>query len=81
MHCRHHSHSSHTLAHSHKRQIAPTKLRRVSSGMALAQGGDHSESLMWRFDCELAGEPDVIISPAPPPPPPPPPPIARTTTL
>lgn len=33
-------------------------------------GGDHPENLMWRFDYELAGDPDVIISPPPPPPPP-----------
>ncbi|XP_018054289.1 PREDICTED: glutamate receptor ionotropic, kainate 2 [Atta colombica] len=42
--------------------------------------GDHPENILWRFDCDLAGEPDVIISP-PPPPPPPSATVSRTTTL
>jgi len=44
-------------------------------------GGDHPENILWRFDCDLAGEPDVVISPPPPPPPPPSAPVSRTTTL
>ena len=45
-----------------------------------SSGGDHPESILWRFDCDLAGEPDVVISP-PPPPPPPSAAVSRTTTL
>ncbi|EFN66207.1 Glutamate receptor, ionotropic kainate 2 [Camponotus floridanus] len=44
-------------------------------------GGDHPENILWRFDCDLAGEPDVVISPPPPPPPPPSATVSRTTTL
>ncbi|CAK9830213.1 Glutamate receptor ionotropic, kainate 2 [Anthophora retusa] len=54
--------------------------RRGSSSIVLGQGGDHPESILWRFDCDLAGEPDVVISP-PPPPPPPSAAVSRTTTL
>ncbi|XP_015191413.1 PREDICTED: glutamate receptor ionotropic, kainate 2 isoform X2 [Polistes dominula] len=43
--------------------------------------GDHPESILWRFDCDLGGEPDVVISPPPPPPPPPSAAVSRTTTL
>ncbi|KAG5331039.1 GRIK1 protein, partial [Acromyrmex charruanus] len=43
--------------------------------------GDHPENILWRFDCDLAGEPDVVISPPPPPPPPPSATVSRTTTL
>ncbi|KAI4504870.1 hypothetical protein M0802_000420 [Mischocyttarus mexicanus] len=75
-----HSHS-HSHSHTHKHQAAPLKQRRGSSGIVLGQGGDHPESILWRFDCDLGGEPDVVISPPPPPPPPPSAAISRTTTL
>ncbi|KYQ56876.1 Glutamate receptor, ionotropic kainate 2, partial [Trachymyrmex zeteki] len=77
-HC--HSHSHLHSHHSHKHQAPPPRQRRGSSGIILGQGGDHPENILWRFDCDLAGEPDVVISP-PPPPPPPSATVSRTTTL
>ncbi|XP_017765833.1 PREDICTED: glutamate receptor ionotropic, kainate 2-like [Eufriesea mexicana] len=78
-HCHSHSHS-HSHSHTHKHQPPPPRQRRGSSSIVLGQGGDHPESILWRFDCDLAGEPDVVISP-PPPPPPPSAAVSRTTTL
>ncbi|KYN00566.1 Glutamate receptor, ionotropic kainate 1, partial [Cyphomyrmex costatus] len=78
-HC--HSHSHLHSHHSHKHQAPPPRQRRGSSGIILGQGGDHPENILWRFDCDLAGEPDVVISPPPPPPPPPSATVSRTTTL
>ncbi|XP_033313275.1 glutamate receptor ionotropic, kainate 2-like isoform X2 [Bombus bifarius] len=78
-HCHSHSHS-HSHSHTHKHQPPPPRQRRGSSNIVLGQGGDHPESILWRFDCDLAGEPDVVISP-PPPPPPPSAAVSRTTTL
>ncbi|CAK9795146.1 Glutamate receptor ionotropic, kainate 2 [Anthophora quadrimaculata] len=78
-HCHSHSHS-HSHSHTHKHQPPPLRQRRGSSSIVLGQGGDHPESILWRFDCDLAGEPDVVISP-PPPPPPPSAAVSRTTTL
>ncbi|KOX68163.1 Glutamate receptor, ionotropic kainate 5 [Melipona quadrifasciata] len=60
----------HSHSHTHKHQPPPPRRRRGSSSIVLGQGGDHPESILWRFDCDLAGEPDVVISPPPPPPPP-----------
>ncbi|XP_026823886.1 glutamate receptor ionotropic, kainate 2 isoform X5 [Ooceraea biroi] len=78
-HC--HSHSHLHSHHAHKHQAPPSRQRRGSSGIILGQGGDHPENILWRFDRDLAGEPDVVISPPPPPPPPPSATVSRTTTL
>ncbi|XP_034937984.1 glutamate receptor ionotropic, kainate 2 [Chelonus insularis] len=77
--CRCHSHT-HSRNHSHKHQHLLPKQKRNSPSISISQGGDHPENILWRFDCDLAGEPDVVISP-PPPPPPLTTTVSRTTTL
>ncbi|CAD6221561.1 GSCOCG00011613001-RA-CDS [Cotesia congregata] len=74
-----HSHT-HSHSHSHKHQHQTLKQKRTCPSISMGQGGDNPESILWRFDCDLAGEPDVVISP-PPPPPPPSATVSRTTTL
>ncbi|RLU24911.1 hypothetical protein DMN91_003002 [Ooceraea biroi] len=62
-------------------QELPEESRLLVAKRYSFHGGDHPENILWRFDRDLAGEPDVVISPPPPPPPPPSATVSRTTTL
>ena len=42
---------------------------------------DLGEGVVWRFDCDLRGEPDLVISPLTGQLPPPPPPPSSSTTF
>ncbi|XP_023314760.1 glutamate receptor ionotropic, kainate 2-like [Trichogramma pretiosum] len=58
-----------------QQQHQQLRQRQATSAIGLAQEGDQPECTMWRYDCDLAADPDVIVSPpavmVPPAPPPP----------